>query len=313
MIKSVKKSKLFKIIKPPLVNLYNKMYDWRCMMHIKLHNFFEILFKNTPYVMSIEDSIEYIIDNKCSLSRFGDGEMKIIMGNGLIFQPYSKELSIRLAEILQSNLSNHEIAIPDVFGFLNKYGGEHRVFWEKNMYNNRENWYRHINFNKKYINAFISRCYMNYKNKKNSELYFSLVKKLWENKDIIIIEGEESRLGVGNDLFDRANSIERILAPKEDAFAMYNDILNLAKKLPSNKTIFIALGPTATVLAYDLCKLGYQAIDIGHIDIEYEWYLRNATNKIKIDNKYIMEVEDGDDVKLIDDKKYLSEIKYRVI
>ena len=26
----------------------------------------------------------------------------------------------------------------------------------------------------------------------------------------------------------------------------------------------LALGPTATVLAYDLCKMGYQAVDIGH-------------------------------------------------
>ena len=43
--------------------------------------------------------------------------------------------------------------------------------------------------------------------------------------------------------------------------------------------IIIALGPTATVLAYDLAKEGYQALDMGHFDIEYEWYLRNATKK----------------------------------
>ena len=49
-----------------------------------------------------------------------------------------------------------------------------------------------------------------------------------------------------------------------------------------NKLILIALGPTATILAYDLYKLGYRAIDIGHIDIEYEWFLRKANTKIPI-------------------------------
>jgi hypothetical protein len=37
-----------------------------------------------------------------------------------------------------------------------------------------------------------------------------------------------------------------------------------------DKLILIALGPTATVLAYDLAKKGYQAIDIGHLPSCYE-------------------------------------------
>ena len=47
----------------------------------------------------------------------------------------------------------------------------------------------------------------------------------------------------------------------------------------TDSIILIALGPTATVLAYDLSKRGYQAIDVGHIDIEYEWFLNNASKK----------------------------------
>ena len=36
--------------------------------------------------------------------------------------------------------------------------------------------------------------------------------------------------------------------------------------------VLIALGQTATVLAYDLSEAGLQAIDPGHVDVEYEWY-----------------------------------------
>ena len=94
---------------------------------------------------------------------------------------------------------------------------------------------------------------------------------------------------MGNDLFDNIKSIERILCPAEDAFNKYNEILNEIKKVENSKLILLALGPTATVLAYDLHRLGYKAIDIGHVDIEYEWYLRKAETKIKIPSKYMGE------------------------
>jgi len=42
---------------------------------------------------------------------------------------------------------------------------------------------------------------------------FKKLKKIWDGKDIIIIESEKSRLGVGNDLFDNTKSIKRILCP----------------------------------------------------------------------------------------------------
>lgn len=34
----------------------------------------------------------------------------------------------------------------------------------------------------------------------------------------------------------------------------------------------IAAGPTATILAYDLTLLGYQAVDIGHLANCYQEY-----------------------------------------
>ena len=42
-------------------------------------------------------------------------------------------------------------------------------------------------------------------------------------------------------------------------------------------------------LAYDLSELGYRALDIGHVDIEYEWFLQKATEKVKISGKYTSE------------------------
>ena len=78
-------------------------------------------------------------------------------------------------------------------------------------------------------------------------------------------------LGVGNDLFGNAGSIQRILAPAENAFSKYPQILDACMEQPEDSLFLLALGPTATVLASDLCKAGRQAVDIGHVDLEYEW------------------------------------------
>ena len=135
-----------------------------------------------------------------------------------------------------------------------------------------------------------------------------------DKKDVLTTEDEKSRIGIGNDLFDNMKSISRIICPSVNAFKIYNKILNEILKIDKNKLILIALGPTATILAYDLYKNGYHAIDIGHVDIEYEWYLRNSTSKIKIEGKFVNEVKEGNmRIKKIKDKKYYNQIIKKIL
>ena len=79
--------------------------------------------------------------------------------------------------------------------------------------------------------------------------------------------------------------------------------------------ILISLGPTATVLTYDLIESGIknQVIDFGHFDIQYEYYLRNAPKKIIIPYKYVNEVRGGKrNIKPINDSKYFSQIIHHI-
>ena len=70
----------------------------------------------------------------------------------------------------------------------------------------------------------------------------------------------------------------------------------------------IALGPAATVLSYDLAKAGYHALDIGHLDIEYEWFLRKATKKINIEDKWVNEVPGNTITENFYDEDYFNQI-----
>lgn len=71
------------------------------------------------------------------------------------------------------------------------------------------------------------------------------------------------------------------------------------------------MGPTATILAADLSTRGYQAIDIGHIDIEYEWSRMHVTHKVPVENKFVNEAGAGVGVGDINDIKYKNEIVCR--
>ena len=79
--------------------------------------------------------------------------------------------------------------------------------------------------------------------------------------------------------------------------------------------VLYALGPTATVLAYDLSHLGYQAIDFGHIDIQYELFLRNATDMIQIPYKYVNEYNGGrnESVGEVEDVNYYRQIIFKIL
>ena len=168
---------------------------------------------------------------------------------------------------------------------------------------------------KEYFCSTISRFYIDLKSKKGIPKYIKKLRKVWEKKDIVIIEGEKSRLGMGNNLFGNTISIQRIICPIKNAFNKYKEIINtILNKVNKDKLILIALGPTATVLAYDLNKFGYQVIDIGHVDIEYEWFLRKARGKICINNKYVNECGERNHIySKINDTNYYKQIIARIL
>lgn len=263
-----------------------------------------------------EETVEEIVNTGKSICRFGDGEFDMIYGIGMNYQKYNEKLAKRLEDIVQNNDTGILVGIPNVFNleYCDEYTGFATEFWPKWVNKFKFKIVRLLNRNRQYYSAQITRFYLDYKDKSKTDSYVKKMKKIWDQKDVVIIEGEKSRLGVGNDLFDNMKSIQRIICPSENAFEIYDKIYNECLKIDKNKLVLLALGPTATVLAYDLYKAGYHTIDIGHVDIEYEWFLRKATTKIKIEHKYVTEVKEGrTNIEDINDSKYQSEIIERIL
>lgn len=294
-------------MKKYILKLYYYLLDIRNEI-IRFYNKNITSKKKTPIVKDTDETLNKIINEKCSVSRFGDGEFSLIYGESLKFQPYNNDISNRLKEILKSNEKNHIVCIPNVFGEIEWATEKSKKYWQKYLGLNRSKIYRLLYNGKCYYDTQVTRLYIDLKEKDKVKKRFEKIKLLWKDRDIVIVEGEKSRLGIGNNLFEDSKTIERIICPSINAYSKYEDIFNEVLKQSKSKVILIALGPTATVLAYDLSKAGYQAIDIGHIDIEYEWFLSGVKEKCPVKNKYIGEINGGDIVSETSDNQYFNQI-----
>jgi len=122
--------------------------------------------------------------------------------------------------------------------------------------------------NRTYYDAYMFKLYHRYKNREDSWKRVALVKKIWERRDVIIVEGSKTRTGCGNDLFDNVKSIRRILCPINNVFDKYKEVLEAVSKLGRDCLVLVVLGPVAELLVYDLMKKGYQSVDIGQYRYE---------------------------------------------
>jgi glycosyltransferase family protein len=294
-------------MKKTLLRVYYQLLKFRDKV-INQYNRYISHMKAPPAVKDTDKTLEKLIENKISMSRFGDGEFSLMRGESLLFQPYHEKLAARLKEIIKSEKENHIVCIPNVFSNIDWATETASNYWNKYLNLNRNRIYKLLNMKKQYYDTQVTRLYIDLKNKNLTDERFRRIKILWKNRDVVIVEGVKSRLGIGNNLFNEVNSIQRIICPAQNAFAKYDEILNEVQKYEKSKLILIALGPTATVLAYDLSKLGYQALDIGHIDIEYEWFLQKAVEKAPIKNKYIGEVPNGTNVEDIINSTYEKQV-----
>lgn len=265
-----------------------EQYKW------KLENLpYELGVGKVPCVKSAKELLKVIVEKGCSLCRFGDGEFEIMRGlERPWFQNVDDKLSKRLKEIIKINDGNVVVAIADDFGCLDCYTEQAANAIRQYLYGDtRKEIMKFLDFNRIYYDAYVSRPYMIYKDKRNAKKVFDMFKKIWNKRDLLIVEGENSKMGVQNNLFANANKIRRIICPEKNAFDHYERIFSCIKKIISEtELVIISLGPTATVLAYDLAEYGVQALDIGQLDNEYEWFLRKAEERIPIPGKGVAEL-----------------------
>lgn len=293
-----KLKKLEKVVKAKFDNLGYEIID---KYNKKMYQY--------PKMGPTEEAVDRIVREGYSLVRFADGEFEIMAGKERpVFQKYVPELAKRLLEVIASKEEKLLICIAGIFGNIDEYleddANSIRLYLDEET---RRFQMSVLDKNRTYYDAYMFKTYISYKNREDTWKRVQLIKRIWDNRDVVIVEGDKTRAGYGNDLFDNAKSLQRILCPTQNAFDKYEEILETVLRVEKSRLILAVLGPAAKVLVYDLMRYGYQAVDIGQIDMEYEWYLAGAKERVPIPGKYVSQLPPAEIID-VNDIKYLSQI-----
>lgn len=231
----------------------------------------KIFFKNnTLKIEKWESTIDKVVNENYSIARFGDGEFACMTGsmrnktsglnhcNGIIQR--------RLISVFNSDLENLLIGIiPSPSDPYGSYNLKEKQHWNEYVYTlHFKKILKLLNFSKVYADATVFLKPMGIDTILQND-YFNRVKKIWSNKEVCFVTSKKGRLDINHSLFDNVKSKYLIDTPYENAFDKYDDIFLECQNKNENTLFLLSAGFTATLLAYDLTKKGYQAIDIGHI------------------------------------------------
>lgn len=254
-------------------------------------------FGKKPRIMSFEETINEIVDKKKCIARYGDGEMKLMLKTGEVgFQKANNALSTDLFNSFIVKKSNLLVCYHDIPLTFSKRSDEFR-FYKKYLFKTYRRSLKIIDMNYYYGNTNFTRFYHPSLCDKTDfsklDEYIKGLKKIWDKKQLLIVEGSETKLGIGNDLFDNCLSIRRIICPKINAYGKIDDIYNtIISKVRRDELILVALGPTASVLCTRIAlNTNLQAIDIGHIDIVYLWCKYRCDSVCRVSGKYVNEAK----------------------
>ena len=260
-------------------------------------------------VHSIEETIDELIHTGKSMVRFGDGEITMIRGRSLKLQKVEPEIIEGLKRIVGYQYDDLIVTIPEIFDDLSIYRKESRQFWRDHLLFSRKVYERYCNQDRAYYNTSVSRFYYALEDKSKCGEWIEGIRQIWKDKDVVVVEGERTHNGVGNDLLDTARSVERIIGPASDAYGKMDEILACCRQYPKDRLFLVSLGVAAKFFTETMFLEGYRVLDIGNLDMEYEWYLKQTDQKSPIPKHDVVGDKANEEAGY---REYLKQIKQYV-
>jgi len=202
-----------------------------------------------------------------SIARYGDGEFKMAdHGVGIKSQQAEPALSKRLREILKSS-GDCLVGIPNIRSDTPK-----AEFWGKHMR------FAPLLADRPYVSSFITRP--DSAPWIDTPAYWAMVESLWKGRKVTLVRGSTKSL-IADDLVGAAE-VREIVAPRQHA---WGDYASLLERIGTPARALLCLGPTATVMAVDLCAKGVHAIDLGHAGMFWRKHRRGEAMWVTQDDK----------------------------
>jgi hypothetical protein len=226
-----------------------------------------------PTVLDESATLDLVVAG-ASIARYGDGEFHLAENGSIRTQRCVPDLAARLRGILKGDDAPCLVGIPNIRSNTPK-----AAFWEK---------YKRCSAllrpSQSYVSSFVSRP--DNAPWLDTPSYWQRIEQLWAGKDVTLVRGTDPGETGGVSLLAEdltsARSVREVIGPAVNAWAEYPRLMEEIGPLKNEyylKThvVLLCLGPTATVMAADLCKRGVHAIDLGHVGMFRRWHLRGES------------------------------------
>lgn len=218
-----------------------------------------------PSVLSEAATLAAVVAG-VSLARYGDGEFNLCRGGTSKCQPFASSLQRRLREILQAS-GECLVGIPNLRSATPK-----AAFWAK--YDTCAD----LLAARPYGSAFISRP--DSAPWIDTPAYWAQLERLWVGEDVTVVRG--GRHGLCADDLVGAIRVREVVAPSQQAWTEYDALL---ARIGTPSRALLCVGPTATVLAVDLCAKGVHAVDLGHVALFLRKHRRGEPMTVTAEDK----------------------------
>lgn len=231
-------------------------------LYLKMIYEYLVSYKGTSKAvfLSAEETVNYILKERKSFIRFGDGEFDILEGKGIHYQKFNKRLGGMLERIVKEYIKNREVSyLLGMPGLCIEPTGRFLLKSQVML----SSWaHSRYYFNKKfdcpvqYGDAFLFRKGMD-----------NIYKRLWTESKVshfIFVHNDRKYA----DKFQKTWGVEVsfVKIPGKNAFdkidIIYKEIKSKIKE--KNDMVLISAGPCGKVLAYQLSGEGIWVIDTGH-------------------------------------------------
>lgn len=259
-------------VKLGICGLFDASYKWQWNMRYKKFSYRDIFALLDSYkifpknILSIDQTIQYILDNKCSVARIGDGEE--LLFNMVEENPAFPKLKQELLDICQkgtnskclvcfNNFNADSQEVPEIYRQHFAYYYTHIVTAEK---------LSKISFNAKsfYGDAYAFLFYVdNAATPKEQKRRKEKIKELWNGRKVCFVINRFSPILEDKECFDNVLEKKYIFVPQANAYAAKDSVLAELKELDKTWLIYLACGALATTLSFELSAKGYQALDMG--------------------------------------------------
>lgn len=235
---------------------------------------FQIYNQFPKNILSVPETIKKIVEENCSLSRIGDGAELSCMIND---NPKLASLKQSLLQICSSGTQKNCLVAINNFNVDKEYVSDYyrRAFALLSI-KHLQKMFNKVQFTKSSLYGDAYALFFFFNNATEQEYTEKLlyISQIWKNKKILFVINPFSPILQDKKIFKDAQEKAFLFGPTEDAYSKYDEIFSdLTSNYDNSWIIYIEMGAMATVLSYELAKLGYQALDMGDF---YKRICKNA-------------------------------------